>query len=71
MIDGANFTGADLTDANFEFASLRNAPLRNVNVTGTRFFYGNLAEAKLSGLDLSRSDVTGASFPGMNARAVS
>ncbi len=43
---------------------MRNATLRNVNVTGTRFFYGNLAGAKLPGLDLSRSDVTGASFPG-------
>jgi uncharacterized protein YjbI with pentapeptide repeats len=64
ILDGADFTGADLTDASFESASLRNATLRNVNVTGTRFFYSNLAEAKLPGLDLSRSDVTGASFPG-------
>lgn len=55
-----DFSGADLSGANFTNADLSRALLRFANLTGATLTHANLSGADFSGADLTGADLTGA-----------
>jgi uncharacterized protein YjbI with pentapeptide repeats len=52
ILVGADFSGKDLTDAQFTKANLRSSNFSNANVQGVRFFAANMEEANFEGANL-------------------
>ena len=52
--------GADLTNANFQWANLRDTDLRNVNLTSAKFDYADLTRTDFRGSNLTNAEIVGA-----------
>ena len=58
--DGADFTGANMSRLNAEFAKFKNAILDNVDLSGAKLGGSDLTGASVKGLILNNTDVDSA-----------
>jgi uncharacterized protein YjbI with pentapeptide repeats len=57
ILEGADFSGQDLTDSSFDHANLRKSNFSNSNARGVRFFAANLSRTDFTGADLRYADL--------------
>jgi hypothetical protein len=70
-LTGANFHAVDLADANFDGADLTDAVFTEANLTRVAFTYADLSRAALDGAVLFRADLRHANLTGASLRGAS